>query len=148
MAIIIKVEPGITSFYVLKLHHPMDHECDITKMLWSHALKRRYTLRRICFALSVMTNILGYIWLYFLLYFMQQFLNCSRGLLGVGQHAGNANPPNKSNIASRKKALGFVFLLVIANKCENAEAYKLWLLQKQLSILPDHLESFTWIIWF
>lgn len=55
---------------------------------------------------------------------MQQFLNCSWGLFGVGQHAGNANPPNNSNIASRKKALGFVFLLVIANKCENAEAHK------------------------
>lgn len=41
MAIKIKVEPGITSCYVFKLHHPMDHECDITNMLRSHALKRR-----------------------------------------------------------------------------------------------------------
>lgn len=54
---------------------------------------------------------------------MQQFLYCSQGLFGVGQHAGNANPPNNFNIAPRNKALGFVVLLVIANKYENAEAH-------------------------
>ena len=73
---------------------------------------------------------------------MQQFLCCSQGLFGVRQHAGNANPPNNSNIASRNKALGFVFLLVIANICENAEAHKV-AAAKQLSIPPYHLESFT-----
>jgi len=93
----------------------MYHEYDIGKMLQSHALKRRYTFRRIC-SFSNDNNFVWYVW--------QQFLYCSQGVSEAGQHAGNAKPPNNSNMASRNKALGFVFLLVIANKCENAEAHK------------------------